>query len=526
MIALVVALSLAAPSQEPVPTVRFMRHAAADVVVELVHVGSKEQTVLAKVALPLERVTAIDAIKAPDHWFRITVSDHRPLMIASVDALSGDVWHIPEVSDRGVMLWSTDGSIQQPRFGAAMITADPSACQQADLFAVTHPSFAANSTSAVDLFTTTDLSRCRWVVVGVAGTYQATLRNGSQPAGKRQFSVRPTETASVTVSPPAVLISGTVTINDTPVPRGTLLFMGYGISPRVDLRPDGSFETTLDEPGTYRVALTSPNAPAKSISRTFSLGGNTFDWAIRDKAADTRITIRISGNDRAERTDIEIRHEDDLVIDGIPAGETTMERKGHEFGKHRIIARQADATSEWQEIELSAEQPAATVELALTRATRSITLRYADGEPVMSPAFSTNTLVRPPEIAPGTYSLASIPARTRLVVRPPSGAPLCKVVPPSGDLVVFVSSARSVTLQFENKNMTIGEVSIATDGGADCPVPLTQFLKSPLRVGPDDTTQVEVLNAPADDVLIVHTRDGGHRAIVAAGGVVFIPAKQ
>jgi hypothetical protein len=161
------------------------------------------------------------------------------------------------------------------------------------------------------------------------------------------------------------------------------------------------------------------------------------------------------------------------------------------------------------------------IRLSLSRASRQITLRYADGEPVISAGFGYTP--RPEETVPGTYSLASIPAQTRLLIWPPLGTRLCRVVPASGHIEATVFPGRPVTLRFQNRSITVDDVRISTP--ADCPIPLGLFLKSPLRVGPQ-TADIEVLNAPPDELLTIHTRDGVYRATVGADGVVVIPSTR
>lgn len=190
-----------------------------------------------------------------------------------------------------------------------------------------------------------------------------------------------------------------------------------------------------------------------------------------------------------------------------------------------MIARQPGATSDWQVVELSAAQPEALVDLVLTRTTRTLTLRYRDGEPVTSAGFSSFTTAPAEEVAPGTYSLAMVPPQTELVIRPPLGAPLCKIVHAVGDVEAVVEPKRTVILRFEDPRVSAANVRIAT-ATMDCPVPLERFVKTPFGAGPDKTRQIEILNAPADDVLIVHARDAVHRVIVSPDGVALVPAKQ
>lgn len=525
IVALLLAASVAARSQEAIATARFIRETPHDVVVELVRITGKQETVLARNSLLPDRVTTIDVVRSSDYWLRITSEERAPLLIAATDALSGDIWHVPEVPPtRPTVIWATAGSIDRPAFGGAIITADPAACRDGEVFAVRYPSFKS-ATSYNDLWTTSDLKRCRWVVAGIAGTHEATLRGARGFAGTRSFSPRPRETASVLVSPPAVVVSGIVTINGTPPQDAHLALTRPSATVRVPLRSDGSFEAALDQPGAYQLLLIIPNARMRPTSSTFSIGTNEVVWDINDKAANTRVTVRVSGHDPSLPTDIEIRQDDNLTLDAIAAGSDTLEQRGLSFGTHRIIARQADATSDWQPFQLSAEQPTATIGIALTRSTRTLALRYPDGEPIMSAGFVSNTMVRPAEIAPGTYSLASIPEGTRLVIRPPSGAPLCKVVPPAGDVTAISSRGRSVTLRFEGRSVNTEEIEIAPEG-SDCPVALDRFLKSPVRHDGDGTTQLDILNAPTDDVLMIHLREGLYRVIVPGDGSVVIPAKQ
>jgi hypothetical protein len=145
-----------------------------------------------------------------------------------------------------------------------------------------------------------------------------------------------------------------------------------------------------------------------------------------------------------------------------------------------------------------------------------------DGEPVTRAGFGLNP-ARPEETAPGTYSLASVPRDTALVVSPPTGAPICRMVPATGHLEVTVFPGRSLTLRFQNRRVNVGDVRIAAE--ADCPMPLDAFRKSPLRVGAQ-TADVEVLNAPPGESLTIYTRDGAYQASVSPDGIVFIPAKQ
>jgi hypothetical protein len=525
LVGLLLAASFPTRAQEAIATARFIRETPHDVFIELVQIVGKAETVLARTALLPDRVTTIDVIKSPEHWLRISRDERTPLLVASADALSGDIWHVPDVPvTRPLLIWSTAGSIERPTHGAAIITADPAACREAEVLAIRYPSFN-RATSYNDLWTTNDLTRCRWVVAGVIGAHEATLRGARGFAGTRSFSPRPRETVSILVSPPTVLVTGIVTINGTPPQNATLTIVRPALHVPVPLRTDGTFEAALDLPGSYQIVLSIPNTRIKPTSRTFSIGSNELIWDISDKAAGTRVTVRVKGHDKSAPVDIEIRQNDNLTLDVIAAGSDTGEWRGHEFGTHRIIARQADATSDWQEFQLSADQPTATVDLALTRSARTLTLRYPDGEPVISAGFVSNTMVRPAEIAPGTYSLASIPEGTRLVIRPPSGAPLCKVVPPAGDVTSISSRGRAVTLRFEGRNIGTNEIEIAPEG-SDCPVPLDRFLKSPVRHEADGTTHLEILNAPADDVLMIHLREGLYRMIVPGDGIVVIPSKQ
>ena len=233
----------------------------------------------------------------------------------------------------------------------------------------------------------------------------------------------------------------------------------------------------------------------------------------------------MSGADPSVKIDVDIRSTDGIsvVSTSIPPGETTTIRRALSFGTHRVVALQPGATSELQVVELSAEQLTAAVDLTLTRNARSITLRYSDGEPVVHASFS-NVFSAPEEVVPGTYSLATVVAGTELVIKPPSGAPLCRIVHAQGDVQVVTDLGRSLILQFEDPRATPDNVRIATGSESNCPVPLGRFLKTSFTAGPGRSRRVEVLNAPADPVLTIHTPDGAQQVMVPADGLVIVPA--
>ena len=57
-------------------------------------------------------------------------------------------------------------------------------------------------------------------------------------------------------------------------------------------------------------------------------------------------------------------------------------------------------------------------------------------------------------------------------------------------------------------------------------MPLDRFLKTSFTAGPGQTRRVEVLNAPADAVLTIHTPNGAQQVVVPADGIVIVPASR
>jgi hypothetical protein len=501
--------------------VHIVRNTEQDVFVEWLRVGTAgETTTLAKFALPPERATRFEVVTAPDQFIRFSTAGSRPLTVRAADLLATDVWHVqPFDAASQLALWGSAGHVPRLPVGAVLITAEAAACATALTFrlgiiATTHRDITR------PILITEDVARCRWIFIGLTpGSFQASLRAAHGVSGRREFRVVAGESTEISIPPPLVTVSGVVSLNEERVSEGRLEFLNSRSSVVASVEADGSYNLGLDEDGPYSVTLRLRNRSLKPIETSLVPGANSFDVDIDDAQADTRLTLRVIGLDQKVQTEIEIRSQANVVLSTIPAGADTYERRGLPFGTHRVSARQPGASSDWQEFDLSAAQPVATADVALTRATRSITLRYVDGEPVTNAGFQ-NTSARPEEIVPGTYSLASVAPNTELVIRPPSGPPLCKIVPAAGDVEAIAPPGRSVTLRFATAPVSIEEVKIASEGW-DCPVRLGAFLKTPFRSG-----QVEVLNAPPDDVIIIHLRDGVHRVVVQPDGVALVPAKQ
>jgi hypothetical protein len=529
-LALLIVAWLAIETQQPrAPIVQLIRDAHVDVVVESLQIGADgTTTILSKQTLPRDGATSIAIVDTPEHWLRFTTARQKPLTIPAGDLLATDVWHVQVFQPRDhLSLWGAAGHVPRVPTGATLITGETAACATAQTFRLgLRMTIAVGASPFLQTMATDDVARCRWIFLGLAPTeYEAALRNPQGSSGRREFRVVTGETTHVLIPPPLVTVSGVATLNKQPVPEGNLQFRNAGgVSSLARLEADGSYHMALDEDGRYSVTLRVPYKAFKPMTASFVRGTNTFDIEIDDAEADSRLTVRVTGIDRSLPTGIEIRGRDGLISGTIPAGGDTFERRGLPFGLHRVSAHQAEATSDWHGFELTAAQPTVTADLALTRATRSITLRYVDGEPVTSAGFS-NTSARPEEITPGTYSLAGVAPDTELVIRPPSGAPLCKVVPANGDVEAIAFPGRSITLRFQNRAVSVDEVRIRAEG-SDCSVPLARFLKSSLKPGPSQTTQLELLNAPPDEMLTIFTRNGGFRVTVPEDGVVLVPGKQ
>ena len=423
---------------------------------------------------------------------------------------------------------TTSTFVKREMVGAALITARDDTCAIAETFILATRVVIATPVGFVRgaLVTTPEVAACRWRVGGLPpGIYEASLRAARGLAGRIQFKVAAHETTEAAIEAPRVIVSGLVTVNDEPLRDAMLVFQGPSQMMAGRVESDGTYEVALDEDGGYSVTLQAPGNKPIVRRETFRPGANTLDFLMKDAPVATELTVRVSGADPSVKIDLDIRSSDNtsVVTAAIPPGENTTTRRALAFGTHRVVARQPDATSEWHVVEFSPERLTAAVDLSLTRSTRSITLRYGDNEPVSHASFF-NVTSAPEEIAPGTYSLATIPAGTELVIKPPSGSPLCRIVHAQGDVQVVADAGRSVILQFEDPRVTAGNVRISPGSGPDCPVPLERFLKTSFSAGPGQSRRVEVLNAPADGVLTIYTPNGAHQVVVPADGIVVVPA--
>lgn len=507
-----VALQLAAPQQPP-PTIRVVRDAQDEVTLETPR-GSERLPFGTVVSVPFHQ----DAV------FRFSTNQKQPVTVAARDLIDGDTWHVIQDSRTGALsLWSSAGHVATMPAAAVVITAESPACSPAQQFRLSSL-MTAGARVPVPLVMTPDVARCRWIVFGLApGSYEAALFGPDGSQGKREFRVLEGKPSDVTIAPPAVTVSGVVTINGRPVTKGVMRFSRDVQAWTVLIDETGSYELKLDEDGEYVLTMVRPFSRFEPLTVRLASGPNIFDWNINDPSADSQIAVSVTGLDRSSDTEIEFEF-DGARLPGsvIPAGNNILLRTGLPFGTYRVAARQPGGSSDWRDVALTEAAPMAAITLSIARASRSITLRYADGEPVVSAGLGF-PVPRPEETAPGTYSLASIPPQTHLVIWPPLGTRLCRVVPASGDIEATVHAGRSVTLRFQNRGIAVDDVRIST--ALDCPIPLGIFLKSPLRVGAE-TADVEVLNAPPDEVLTIHTRDGVHRVAVRADGSAFIPAKR
>jgi hypothetical protein len=503
--------SLSALAQAP-PTINVVRDTQDEVT--LAAAGTSQR-------LPFATVVSIPF--GPDTEFRFATERGKPLTVRARDLVAGDTWHVvQDLQSEAVFLWASAGHSTTLPTTATIITAEAAACSPAQMFRLAKI-ITVRARVLMTLLSTNEVTRCRWMVFGLRpGEYDASLHGPDGSSGRRDFRIVEGKPTDVTIAPPAVTVTGVVTINGKPITNGVMQFRRDFGAWTIIIDEVGSYRFNTDDEGDYSLTMLRPFSRFKPFIVTFARGPNVFDWNIDDPSADSQVTVHVTGNDLTDDTEIDVEADGKrLESSYIPRGKDTVTRMGLPFGKYRVVARQPGGTSEWREVELMPSAPAAAIKLTIERASRSITLRYADGEPVTSAGFGFTP--RPEEKVPGTYSLASIPAQTELVIWPPLGTRLCRVVPESGHLDATVSPGRSVTLRFQNRRISIDEVRISTE--SDCPIPLGMFLKSPLRVGPH-TADVEVLNAPPDEILTIHTRDGSYRATVGADGSILIPSKQ
>jgi hypothetical protein len=522
--ALVLIASLLAPNQAPAPVIELVTDQADGVGFETYAVAADgTRTLTARHVLPAGSRFPVK-VDGRINLIEFSNRNRPPLAVPMADLALADVWHLERRGAADVFIWSGAARLGRFQSAATVVTAETAACANADTFLLGVIS-TYGIRAAIPFLRTNEIARCRWVFLGLpAGQLlQASLRSELGSSGRREFRVVPKKTTEVTIPPPAVTLSGVITLNGKPIADGMAQFRRAPETWAVDLQPGGSYQVTFDHEGDYTLALLRPLSRFKPVTLTLARGANTFDWNIEDPSADSELRVRVTDHDRTEDIEIEIQTDGKPIAGGlIRSGHESFSRTGLAFGKYRVAARQPTGASDWQDVELSAEAPSAAVTLSIVRGVRSITLRYVDGEPVISAGFGFSA-ARPQETVPGTYSLSSIAPNTELLIRAPSGAPICRVVPTTGDLEATVSPGRALTLRFENRRVTVNEVRIATE--ADCPMPLGVFLKSPLRVGAD-SAEIEVLNGPPDEVLTIHTRDGVYQATVGPDGVVVIRAAQ
>ena len=514
--------SLLAGAQTPAPVIELVADGADSVGFETYAVAADgTKTLTARHILPVgSRLT----LKLDGRIGLIEFSnrDRPPLAIPSADLALAETWHLHRLG-REVIVWSGAARIARLLSPATIITAETAACANAKAFHLGVVS-TYGMRAAIPFLRTDEVARCRWVFLGLpTDLIEASLRGELGSSGRREFRAVPKKTTEVTIPPPAVTLSGVITLNGKPIADGMAQFRRPPETWAIDLQPDGSYHVTFDYDGDYTLALLRPISRFKPVTVALARGANTFDWNIDDPSGDSQLTVRVTGHDRADDTEIEVQTEGKPTAGGIiRSGSDTFSRAGLAFGKYRVAARQSNGASDWHDVELSAESPSAAVTLSIVRGDRSITLRYVDGEPVISAGFGS-TAARPQEVVPGTYSLSSVAPHTELIIRPPSGAPICRVVHATGDRQATVFPGRAVVLKFQNRAVTVNEVRIATE--IDCPMPLGVFLKSSLHVG-SETADVEILNAPQDEVLTIHTRDGVHQATVGPDGILLIPSKR
>lgn len=503
---------LSALSQVP-PTIRVVRDTEDAVTLQASDTSQ---------SLPFATVVSIPF--GPDTEFRFATERGKPLTVHARDLVAGDTWHVvQDLQSDALFLWASAGHLTSLPTRATVITAEAAACSPAQMFRFAKI-ITVRSRVLMTLLSTNEVTRCRWMIVGLQpGEYDASLHSPDGSSGRHEFRIVEGKPTEVTIAPPAVTVTGVVTINGKPITNGVMQFRRDMSAWTVIIDEVGSYRFNADDDGDYALVMLRPFSRFEPITVALARGPNVFDWNIDDASADSQVTVHVTGNDPTEETEIAFEAGGKRVETSyIPIGKDTVTRMGLPFGTYRVVARQPGGTSEWREVEVLETAPSAAVKLSIARANRSITLRYADGEPVTSAGFGF-TSPRPPEMVPGTYSLSSIPPETQLLIWPPLGTRLCRVVPPSGHIEATVHPGRSITLRFQNRRIAVDDVRIATE--ADCPIPLGMFLKSPLRVGPQ-TADIEVLNAPPDEVLTIHMRDEVHRATVGADGIVFIPARQ
>jgi hypothetical protein len=527
LISVLLAVSLATSFQAPAPTIHLVGTAQEGIAVETLALSSDGSSRRTGAFVLLFESSLALKLDGTFQLIQLSSQGRGTLTLTATDLAAAPVWHVGKLAmgTTSVFVWSAASRVggALPR-GSVIITAQSAACGSAETFRLGIVMGPPTVPALLPLVNSNDVGSCRWVAIGLPpGTYDAALRNASGSSGRQGFRVVANQITEVVIQPPAVTVSGVVTINGKPVSGGRVQFRRDMTFQAIVLQDDGSYSATFDDAGDFMLVMLAPLTRLKPATVTLARGANVFDWPIDEPSAESELAVQLRGHDRLTDTGIEIQANGTVLTRiFIPAGEDTVTQKGLPFGKYKVFARQPNAASDVSAVELSATTPSANVTLSLERSTRSITLRYIDGEPVSNAGFG-NTTHGPEETAPGTYSLASVAANTELLVRPPTGAPLCRIVPREGEIHATVMPGRSLTLKFHDRRVSIDSVKIESEGG--CPVSILLFLKTPLRMGPD-TAEVEVLNAPPDESLVIHTRDAAYRTTVGTEGIVFIPAKQ
>ena len=169
----------------------------------------------------------------------------------------------------------------------------------------------------------------------------------------------------------------------------------------------------------------------------------------------------------------------------------------------------------------------AAVELDLAPNPAELTIRDETGRPVsrlaVNPWGGTVIPVRIPEVEPGRYRLAGVPAGVELHIRPVDDwMPVCRKAPFGGRLDVVLTRGRRAEVSFTRLGVVGPVGTLSGVEGSDCPVPFNFFRMDRLAIGPDETPRGIIRNFPVSKDLLFEFRGLPQYVTVNGDGSVIV----
>jgi hypothetical protein len=370
----------------------------------------------------------------------------------------------------------------------------------------------------------TSANGCQSTIAGlIPGPYELAVAGENGILAVRELSIASGATAAVLIDSPEVTVEGFLRSGDRPLAGVAVNFRAFDrshIASSFVTDVTGYYHGSLPTEGLYVLGMSSGGLETLGREKTVEVlkTANRVDWNIEG----VDLTVQVKNWDRTTPLSLAMTKQDGtqggimstayrLEVDAVlpakfaslPSGRYLVRALQFE---NQLREGEPKAVSQVVELDLLPGKATVAVTLDLSASTSTLRLMGPEGSPISGGRLRTS-LGNLTEVQPGLYSLASIPAGSRLVIASPGFSPHCITVPSFGEKVARLVRTINAVVELDGVTLAAFAASSISWPDMDCAI-ASQTLITGSKTDANERSEIFVSGLPENQSIAVHITPG------------------